>query len=132
MRFSMAVAFFYNDQKVPSLKYLYKETNGKSYVGIIGFLLIILITSVLNLHIYGYEIRMVNEYPSSETVQVLSTFLDIITKLFTLNVIFCFFEAQRQSVQAETASLKNDKIKLNKPEKSKNKKSNTKSKIKTK
>lgn len=129
MRFSMIVAFYFNEQNIPSFKYLYEETRGKSYVGVIGFLLIILIMSVLNLRVYGYEIRMVNEYPSSVFVQVISTFLDIITKLFTLNIIFCFFEAQRQAGQVEKAFAENDKTVV---EKSKNKKSNTKRKIKSK
>lgn len=129
MRFSMVVAFYYNEQKIPSFKYLYEKTKGKSYVGIIGFLLITLIMAVLNLHIYGYEIRMINEYPSSVFVQVLSTFLDIIAKLFTLNVIFCFFEAQRQAGQTEELLIKDEETVADKP---KNKKTNAKKKNKSK
>lgn len=96
MRFSAVVAFYFNEQKLPSIKYLYEKTLGRSYIGIVGFLLIILIMAVFNMQAYGYEAHFRIKYPSSVTVEVLSTFFDIIVKLFTLNVIMCFFEAQRQ------------------------------------
>ena len=96
MRFSAIVAFYFNEQKLPSIKYLYAKTTGHSFIGIVGFLLTILIMAVFNMQAYAYEAHFTMKYPSSVTVEVLSTFFEIIVKLFTLNVIMCFFEAQRQ------------------------------------
>lgn len=96
MRFSAIVAFYFNDLKLPSLNYLYEKTSGHSFIGIVGFLLTMLIMAVFNMQAYGYVTHFTTKYPTSVTVEVLATFFDILVKLFTLNVMFCFFEAQRQ------------------------------------
>ncbi|MBQ8481810.1 MAG: hypothetical protein IJ532_04700 [Alphaproteobacteria bacterium] len=108
MRFSAVVAFYFNEQKLPTIKYLYEKTAGHSYIGIVGFLLTILIMAVFNMQAYGYETHFTAKYPSSVTVEVLTTFFEILVKLFTLNVIFCFFEAQRQLMtENDTTAEKN-------------------------
>ena len=110
MRFSAIVAFYFNEQKIPSIKYIYEKTAGHSFIGIVGFLLTILIMAVFNMQAYAYEAHFTMKYPSSVTVEVLSTFFEIIVKLFTLNVIMCFFEAQRQlMIESDLSSVSADK-----------------------
>lgn len=98
MRFSAAVAFYFSDYKFPSLKYLYKKTEGRSYIGIIGFLTTMLILSMLNLYLQGAAVRIFTLLPLSLTANVLGSFINIVIILITFNLFFCFFEAQRQTM----------------------------------
>jgi hypothetical protein len=104
MRFSAAPAFYFDNQKMPSLKYLFLQTSGRSYIGIIGFLLVMLLLSLLNLYLYGYGKRIFSALPTSVTFSVLNTFFNTLVMLFTVSVLFCFFEAQRQVMIADDKS----------------------------
>ncbi|MBR1601187.1 MAG: hypothetical protein IJ677_06360 [Alphaproteobacteria bacterium] len=116
MRFSVIVAFYFNEQKLPPIRYLYQKTSGRSYIGIIGFLLTILIMAVFNMQTYGYVMHFTEKYPSSVSVEVLSTFFDILVKLLTFNVIFCFFEAQRQLMLDDEDSFCDNAVNKSTPE----------------
>lgn len=101
MRFSAAPAFYFNNQKIPSPKYLFMQTSGRSYIGIVGFLMVMLILSVMNLYFYGYGKRIFSALPDSVTFSVLNTFFNTLVMLFTISVLFCFFEAQREVITAD-------------------------------
>lgn len=96
MRFSAAVAFFFHEQKIPSLKYLFTRTERRSYIGIVGFLMVLLILSVLNLYTYALSERLFVKLALPMTAVALKMFCNILVILFTFIVILCFFEAQRQ------------------------------------
>lgn len=104
MRFSAAPAFYFNNQKMPSPKYLFIQTSGRSYIGIVGFLMVMLILSVMNLYFYGYGKRIFSVLPDSVTFSVLNTFFNTLVMLFTVSVLFCFFEAQREVMTLDDKS----------------------------
>lgn len=138
MRFSSLVAFYLNEQKIPSLKYMYEQTMGRSYIGVVGFLLVILMSAVFNMQTYSLEVRLFSKFQSSLALQVIITFIDAMVKLFILGWIVCFFEAQRQLMtaneeevaeeitvlkseeNAETKTVKKGKSKSGKKKKSNN------------
>lgn len=102
MRFSAAVAFYLHEQKAPSFKFLYDKTAGHSFISIVGFLAIILLLTVFNIQVYGYENAFLLKFPHSISVVILTTFVDAFIKLLSLNVIVCFFEAQRELMENQT------------------------------
>lgn len=97
MRFSAAVAYYLHDLKVPSLKRLYKATDGRSYISIVGFLFVMLLLSVLNLYLNNTVNRLLTS--ASVTVAVMKIYLIILIFLFEFSFILCFFEAQRQLIE---------------------------------
>lgn len=98
MRFSAIVAYYLHDQRVPSIKYMYDKTIGRSYIGVVGFLLLILFLSVLNMQIFTYEAYLMHRFPHFITSLAVVYFI-MITLLFSLSIIICFFEAQRQLLE---------------------------------
>lgn len=97
MRFSTIVSCYLNNQIIPKIKSLYNETSGRSYIGIVGFLFVVLILSLLNLQAYGFEYGIMKKY-SAVGIVALVNFFDFIVKLFCINVLICFSEAQRQLI----------------------------------
>lgn len=127
MRFSAMVAFYLYEQKIPSFKFLFNKTAGHSFIGIVGFLGIVLILAIFNMQIYGYENAFLTKFPNSMVVMILLTFFDAFVKLFSLNVLVCFFEAQRELMEyhaEETLPKENKTISLT--EKTPKKKANKK------
>lgn len=101
MRFFAIPAFYLYERKIPALKSLYNITSGRSYIGIVGFLLVGLILSVLDLYLFGYGKRFFMILPSSVTLSVLNRFYNTMVILFTISFLFCFAEAQRQLMSLE-------------------------------
>lgn len=104
MRFSAVVAFYFNECKLPSFGYLYKKTSGRSYIGIVGFLAVLLILSVLNLYLQGATVYLLKRFPLSFTVSILGSLLNALIILITFGLFLCFFEAQRQKMIEEDVS----------------------------
>ena len=109
MRFSVAVAYYFNKQKLPSLKQLYKVTEGRSYISIVGFLFVMLILSVLNLYLSSVVNRVL--VSSSAMIIVFKIYLLVLIFLFEFSFLLCFFEAQRQLIEenAPTEDVEEEK-----------------------
>jgi len=102
MRFSAIVAFYLHEQKIPSFKFLYDMTVGHSFVCVVGFLGVILFLAIFNMQVYGYENVFLLNFQDSKSAVILITFFDAFIKLFSLNVLICFFEAQRELMENQT------------------------------
>ena len=96
MRFSALIAFYFYEYKIPSFKYLYNKTEGRSYIGIIGFLMVLLILTVFNMYIQGITMHFIKLLPLSTAIKIIGSFVNISVVLFSFSMFFCFFEAQRQ------------------------------------
>ena len=66
--------------------------------------MVMLILSVMNLYFYGYGKRIFSALPDSVTFSVLNTFFNTLVMLFTVSVLFCFFEAQREVMTLDDKS----------------------------
>lgn len=138
MRFSSVVAFYFNDYKLPSFKYLYKRTEGRSYIGIIGFLMVLLFLSVFNAYGHSVLTGLFADFPLPVTADVLRTFCYVLLILFTFSVFLCFFEAQRLMLAeseyepADTLIADDKEKKVLLTDKTKQKKDGKKTGIKTK
>lgn len=125
MRFSAAVAYYFNEQKFPSLKRLYEVTYGRTYISIVGFLFVMFILAVANLRLtysisniilYIGNADYVNRYLTTDSagISVIITCCVLLLWLFTVLIllfefgfILCFFEAQRQLIE-ESEPTKDD------------------------
>lgn len=122
MRFSAVVAYFLQDNHFPSWKMLYEQTKERSYIGVILFLFILLLSVSLFMHTQVYLMHLTLDFRVF-VVALFAEYCGYLVKLFCAAAFVVFFRAQYELM--EEKEILTDTIINNeeeKPVKSKKKK----------
>ena len=102
MRFSASVGYYMQNMHYPALSKLYNVTIGKSYIGIIGFLIIMQIFVVVNIKM----LSVFNHITSASIMLLFTYFADYLFKLFFIAFALLFCQAQYEIIElSQTKSM---------------------------
>ena len=95
MRFSASIGYYMQNMHYPKLSQLYNITIGKSYIGIIGFLIIMQIFVIVNIKM----LSVFNHVENASVMLLFTYFADYLFKLFFVAFALLFCQAQHEIIE---------------------------------
>ena len=131
MRFSASVAYFLNEEKKIPWKKIYENTKERSYIGIIMFLFILLLSVALLLHCQVILLRLTLG-TTIFTLALGAEYCGYLIKLFCVTAFMAFFRAQYEMMedQEDSEDVPVVAVEEKQPSTTKQKKKNKKSRKK--
>lgn len=103
MRSFVGISLYLQDGTIPSLQYIFQATSGRSYIAIVGFLLLILTGTIFFAHtdIYLRHLYLKYDYFA---VAVAGEFICYLAILGIFSLLLCFSRAQHELLDEEKSA----------------------------
>ena len=103
LRLSAVIGYYLQNLHLPSFDMLFKQTSGRSYVGVVGFIFCLMLVCTVNLRLMG-EFNSLNSGDNFFVMAVGLEFVDYVIKLYLITLFMCFFRAEYEVMEMAVIS----------------------------